>query len=217
VAAAGEARVPIVRRLHFLRDGSSQEVPEEQTLVLSPVPCNVEKLMARVHFVKKARKDQPGGIKAGESYYWWKFRRGGKHYSKTAPRPSQLTQSEYLSSAYALQEQVEDMKIDPGDLQAAADELRSVADEVRNLGQEQEDRIGNMPDSLQDGEVAEMMRGRAEACEELAGELESAADETEGIDPTDEEEPQKLNEDQTTELVSRVEDIIAGIGWNFEP
>ncbi len=53
--------------------------------------------MARAHFVKKARKDNPAaGIKAGDSYYWWKFRRGGKHYSKTAPRPSQLTQSEYL-------------------------------------------------------------------------------------------------------------------------
>lgn len=170
--------------------------------------------MTRATFVKKARKDQPGGIKAGESYYWWKFRFGGKHYSKIRPRPSQLTQSEFLSAAYALQEQIEmDMNIDPGNLQAVVDELRSVADEVRTLGQEQEDKIGNMPDSLQDSETAQMMQGRAEACEEVAEELESAASEIESIDPADEEEPDDYD---VEELVGRVEDIISGIGWNFE-
>ena len=172
--------------------------------------------MARAHFVKKARKDNPqAGIKAGESYYWWSFRFGGKHCSKTSPRPSQLTQSEFLSTAYALQEQIEDMTIDPDDLQAAADELRSVADEIRNLGQEQEDKIGNMPDSLQESDTAQMLNGRAEACEELAGELETAADEIESIDPAGEEEA----EDGATEgdeLVNKAEDIISGIGWNFE-
>jgi prefoldin subunit 5 len=163
--------------------------------------------MTRVHFVKKAQKDN-SVVKKGESYWWWKFRWGGKHFSKTCPRSSQLTQSDYLSSAYALQEQIEDMNINPDDLQAAADELRSVADEVRNLGQEQEDKIGNMPDSLQDSDTAQMLQGRAEACEEVAGELESAADDIENLDPADEDEPEPE--------VSQVEDIISGIGWNYE-
>ncbi len=174
--------------------------------------------MARAHFVKKARKDNPAhGIKKGDTYYWWKFRRGGKHYSKTHPRPSQLTQSEYLSTAYALQEQIEDMKINPSDLQAAADELRSVADEVRTLGQEQESRIDNMPDSLQDSDTAQLLRGRAEACESLADELESAASEIEDLDPAGEPGLAERTENQQDELVSRVEDTISGIGWNFEP
>jgi len=164
--------------------------------------------MARVHFVKKARKDQPGGIKAGDSYYWWSFRFGGKHYSKTHPRQSQLTQSEFLSAAYALQEQVEDMEIDPEDLQAVADELRSVADELRTLGQEQEDKIGNMPDSLQDGEVAERTRGRAEACENVAGELESTADDIETM-----EEVEGEGDD---EIVCRVQDILSGVSWDVD-
>lgn len=31
--------------------------------------------MARLHFVKSARKDNPSAeVKKGESYYWWKFR-----------------------------------------------------------------------------------------------------------------------------------------------
>jgi len=50
--------------------------------------------MPRVHFVKHARKDNDL-VKKGESYYWWKFRFTGKCMSKTPPRKSQLTESEY--------------------------------------------------------------------------------------------------------------------------
>ncbi len=57
--------------------------------------------MPRVTHVKKARKDNPV-CKAGESYYWWKFRYGGKRYSLTRPRPSQLTQSAYFGGLRAL-------------------------------------------------------------------------------------------------------------------
>jgi len=35
--------------------------------------------------------------------------------------------------------------IDPKDLESLADDLRSIADELRTLGSEQEDKIGNMP------------------------------------------------------------------------
>jgi len=134
--------------------------------------------MPQVHFVQKARKDYPGqGIKKDEPYYWWKFRHGGRFASKTRPRPSQLTQSDYLSTAYSLQERIEDLKIDPEDLEDVADELRSAAGELRTLGNEQEDKIGNMPDSLQDSEVAERLRNSADACESVASELESAANE----------------------------------------
>ena len=167
--------------------------------------------MARATFVKKAVKDNPVA-KKGESYYWWKFRFGGKHYSKTAPRPSQLTQSDYLSSAYGFQEQIEDMKVEDDNLEDVAGELRSVADEVRTLGEEQEEKIGNMPDSLQESDTAQMLQGRAEACEALAGELESAADEIEDlIDPdVDVDDPAAAGADQA-------QSILGGIGWNFEP
>jgi hypothetical protein len=60
--------------------------------------------MPRVNFVKKARKAIPSsGIKVGDSYYWWKFRYGGKFVSKERPRQSQLTQSK-LSGVYAAEE-----------------------------------------------------------------------------------------------------------------
>jgi hypothetical protein len=167
--------------------------------------------MARPHCVKKARKDYPThGIKKGESYYWWKFRHGGKHLSKTYPRPSQLTQSDFLSTAYSLQEQINDLVIDPEDLEGLADELRSAADELRTLGSDQEDKIGNMPDSLQDGEVAERLRGRAEACEEVANELEAAADEI--VDLKDLEDP------PTDDIIrTSARDILDNIGWDVDP
>lgn len=163
--------------------------------------------MARVTFVKKAQKDYPAhGIEKGESYYWWKFRHGSKHFSKTRPRPSQLTQSDYLSSAYALQEQIEDLQYSPDIMEDVPGDLRNVADELRTLGSEQEDKICNMPDSLQDSEVAERLRARAEACEEIAGELESAADEIEDLD---------VEEDEN--LYGVVADIISAISWDLDP
>lgn len=65
--------------------------------------------MASVTFVKKAMKDYPDhGIKKGESYYWWKFRFGGKHYSRTPPRQSQLTQSEFWGTVWGTQEGIDD-------------------------------------------------------------------------------------------------------------
>lgn len=67
--------------------------------------------MTKAHFVKKAAKDNPA-VKKGEPYWWWKFMVGGrggpKHYSATRPRPSQLTQSEFLSAIYSQQEDLED-------------------------------------------------------------------------------------------------------------
>jgi len=169
-------------------------------------------MTARIHCVKKARKDYPThSIKKGESYYWWKFRRrGGKHFSKTYPRPSQLTQSDYLSTTCGLQERIEDLVIDPEDLEGLADELRSAADELRTLGSEQEDKIGNMPDSLQDGEVAERLRGRAEACEEVANELEAAADEI-----VDLKEEHDLGTD--TDIVEAARSVLDNIGWDVDP
>ena len=63
--------------------------------------------MPRLHYVKKARKDNPA-VKAGEPYYWWKHAWSAKQYSKTRPRPSQLTQSEFMSEYLSMGEDFED-------------------------------------------------------------------------------------------------------------
>jgi hypothetical protein len=131
--------------------------------------------MARATFVKAAAKDYPEqGIKKGESYYHWSFRFGGKHRSKTAPRASQLTQSGFLSQAYALNERLEDLDASNyDDAEGLKDEIAEIAEEFRSLGQEAEDNKSNMPDGLQEGDTGNMLQERADRCSEIADELES--------------------------------------------
>lgn len=126
--------------------------------------------MARAHFVQKARKAIKGtDIKKGDSYWWWKFRHGSKHTSKTQPRPSQLTQSDFYSRVYAAQEAIEDC--------SASDEVRdvrdSVASDLRELGEECQGKHDNMPESLQQGDTGQLLEERAQVMEAAADELES--------------------------------------------
>lgn len=92
--------------------------------------------MPRVNFVKRARKDHPGGIKKGESYYWWSFRYGGDRYSKTYPRRSQLTQSR-AGEVYADLESLEDtFKAGERDLETLAELIRTAASTAEEVGSE---------------------------------------------------------------------------------
>lgn len=126
--------------------------------------------MPRVHHVKKARKDNPA-VKKGEPYYWWKFRHGGKRYSRTRPRPSQLTQSPYYSTVRSLVERIEDESpTDYDDFQSLQEEIR---EEIENLGQECQENLDNMPDSLQYSPTGELLQERIDACENAQMEIES--------------------------------------------
>ena len=149
--------------------------------------------MPRVHFVQKARKDNPA-VKAGESYYWWKFRYGGKRYSATRPRQSQLTQSPYFGTVYSLMEEIEDTSVmDEGDLESLRDSIQS---QIEDLGQEAQDSLDNMPDSLQYSPTGELLQERVDACE-------TASDEISSIDiefDFDEDEPQPEDYDDEVEF-----------------
>ena len=57
--------------------------------------------MPRLHFVKHARKAIPSiKVEKGDSYYWWKFPYRPRTVSKTRPRRSQLTQSEFYAAMW---------------------------------------------------------------------------------------------------------------------
>ena len=129
--------------------------------------------MARAVFVKKARKDN-SAVKAGESYWWWSFRFGGKHYSKARPRPSQLTQSDFTSQILGLGEEIEDLdSVSVG----SAENLESIRDDIaqriRDLADEQRDKKENMPEGLQEGPTGELLESRADEAESMADELEN--------------------------------------------
>jgi len=127
--------------------------------------------MPRVHMVKKARKDNPA-VKKGEPYYYWTF---GKRYSATYPRPSQLTQSEFLSQIYSFAEECEDFKVDDSDPVAAMEELQSfaesMADQIEELGEEQQSKKDDLPENFQEGPTGQLFESRYDACEEMASTL----------------------------------------------
>lgn len=126
--------------------------------------------MPRVTYVKSARKDNPV-CKKGESYYWWKFRYGGKRYSLTRPKPSQLTNSPYYSQVRSLVEQIDDNSItDNDDFTALRDEIVS---EIENLRDECQGSLDNMPDSLQYSPTGELLQERIDACENAQSEIEN--------------------------------------------
>lgn len=165
--------------------------------------------MARVHFVKAARKDNPA-VKKGEPYYWWRLYHGPKQYSKTRPRMSQLTGSDKLSRLYAAREMVEDRidKLNGGEpvntaefIEALVDDLESAANEAREVGEEYEDSASNMEDYFPDSEKVEECREKSEACESWADML----------DATVEEIRESAEEMEIEDVVSLVEEAIGGL------
>ena len=121
--------------------------------------------MPRVHFVKKARKDNPI-VKKGESYYWWKFRFGGKRYSKTRPKRSQLTQSSFLANLWDLEDSI------PNEM--SEEDVNSFISELEALKEECEYSLDNMPEQLRDtSESGYLLRERIDNLDDWINELYS--------------------------------------------
>lgn len=172
--------------------------------------------MPKVHHIQHARKDYPAiGVKKGEPYYRWsiKLQRGGLvRMSKTPPKPSQLTVSEFYSTLYALQEQTEFSKAqDFSELQSMRDE---VVGELEQLRDEQQGKLDNMPEGLQQGSTGELLQERYDV-------LEQAVDELNGIDIPEVEETEDDDEDageeegkadQLKTLAAELDGILQAIG-----
>lgn len=168
--------------------------------------------MARATHVKKARKDNKAhGIKKGEEYWHWSFRVGlssVKHFSKTPPRPSQLTNSEFMSAALALEEEI-------GDLRASAtlaDDRDEIVGRINELADEEDGKVSNMPDSLQQGETGTMMTERAETLRAWAQELEAIdipdLKEEDGHECTEECPEGCEDEEEPTDNMDEIEDAL---------
>ena len=122
--------------------------------------------MARAHFVKKARKDNPV-VKAGESYWWWQFLHGSKQYSATRPKPSQLTQGRW-GEVYAVEEDFQVEIAGAGstdDLQSA---VESAGERLNEIADEFEEGLQNMPEQLQEGDTGQRIQERVDALREAA-------------------------------------------------
>lgn len=175
--------------------------------------------MTKVTHVKRARKAIPeAGIAIGDAYYWWKFRYGGIHRSKTPPKPSQLTQSTFVSTMLELQERAEGIAAGLRDgsttCSDAESELQEIASEVSSAGEECQSSLDNMPEGLQQGSTGELLQARIDACETIADDLE-------GVDIPDEEDPEDAavptdDDDPNQELRDTMADEIDGVDWSYE-
>jgi uncharacterized protein YukE len=184
--------------------------------------------MARAIHVKKARKDNPAaGIKKGDEYWHVSFRSGRSSYTRyftSPPRPSQLTQSEFLSNIYAAQEVIQDelQELKQGKLtfQELADIIDEQKEAVEEQGQECDDKFGNMPDSLQEGPTGALLQSRVDECNNTAQELDEAADTIRDLVEND-EIPEEAT-DATARLatvkdkIEEAERVLEDIGWNME-
>lgn len=162
--------------------------------------------MARATFVKAARKDYPDhGIKKGESYYWWAFMQGGrggpKRYSKTPPKRSQLTQSEFWSAVFDLQ----DDRSQAPDFDSLESERDDLVSELQNILDETQGKLDNMPDGLRDGDSGNTLQERIDALELAISEMESADisfdDDMQDIPEDKREEEESLRKDQRAEEI----------------
>ena len=170
--------------------------------------------MTRAIFVLKAQKDYPEhDIKKGDSYYWWKFRFGGKHYSKTPPKPSQLTQSGFKQSLYDIEERIRGVTVDD-DLEAFIEDMKG---ELESLRDECQSSLDNMPEHLQESSSSgEMLTNRVESLDSMIDEFGSIdatdtdVDEDDIKETTKEENPQ--NEGESDEDYSaRIEELATEI------
>jgi len=127
--------------------------------------------MPKVTHVKAARKDNPV-CKKGESYYWWKFPYGPKLCSSTYPKRSQLTQSDFFSQMYNIEDEVIARFNEAGDVEELRGMVEDAVEQIGELGEECCEKLDNMPESLQDGPTGELLQSRSDECESMADELE---------------------------------------------
>jgi len=160
--------------------------------------------MPRVH-TQKAGKDYPEyGIAKGDTYYWWKFRYGGKRKSKTYPRSSQLTQSEYLGWLYDFQEDVAG-KLSTDSMESLEQSCQELKDELQEKVDELQEKLDSLPENFQyagPGEIIQERIDSVQGCFDTLDSLEFLEDEEH-----DEDEKSEAIYELVQEIESAVSDL----------
>lgn len=163
--------------------------------------------MPRVHH-RKARKDYPGtGIKKDDMYYFCQMKTGPRSSrtirSLTPIPPSQLTTSEFLGTWLGEAERA------AGEL--TADDIREIATTIQELGENTREKHEAMPESLQQGDTGQLLETRADACEQVSGDLEGHADELDALEEPEEPDYGDLDEDsdECQDMLSEYETAVS--------
>jgi hypothetical protein len=159
-------------------------------------------------------------IPKGTEYYQWSFNFGPTIRQLTPPRRSQLTMSPFLSQWYELQDSVSEWY--SGNISELSDNVETLIEEIRALGEEEQEKLDNMPEQLQESNSGEILRERADGLEEIASELEAIGFETEVVEEDyedivdDDGEIEESAEDQheeatSVELDAKLEEVTSAV------
>jgi len=135
--------------------------------------------MAKLHFVKKAAKDN-AVVKKGESYFWWQGYRSPKRYSATRPKPSQLCNNKW-ATVLAAEEDFQDAVAAATDFAGLREAVDLVTSELTDFASECEEAADAVEENFPGSEQAERIRERSSNIEEFTGELEGIELEDERI------------------------------------
>lgn len=160
--------------------------------------------MAKLHYVKAARKAIPGtGVKKGSAYYWYQKKlngRGGKKVCslRKPKRSSYSTSSPFIAAMMDFEDSLGEQGFNDGD--EARSYLIDLADDVRALGLESEATADSVAQAFPNGcPTQELLRERATACETIAEALSNAAD--------------TLSEESTEDEINAA---ITEVAWEYE-
>jgi DNA repair exonuclease SbcCD ATPase subunit len=181
--------------------------------------------MARLHHVRKARKNNKAhGVRKGEPYWWASFRTGGrfiKRYWTSKPRRSSLTQSEYYAALWDAEDDLQDFlktldhsldeKEDEdqgsdeedaasvaitGWAEMAAEAVETAIGSVEDLKDDVDGKISNLESSFPGSNALETLQERSEELDTLLQGLEEARDRVDNA-----------------ESIAGIEDEINSISW----
>lgn len=114
-----------------------------------------------------------------------------------APRPKDLTNSEFLSTLYGIQETDFSGPDNIDDLASMVDEVKS---DLETLRDEQEDKRSNMPEQLQESDTGNMLQERYDALDEAINNLD-------GVDLSF-DEPEKEEKETDEKFKERFEEAL---------
>lgn len=159
---------------------------------------------------KPADKDDTLFCKKGDTYYYWAFAFSPVQYSRITPRNSQLTKSEFYSTFYSIEEEVQDSCADNiEDLESLLAGIKEQCEELRDLQEEKRDNMISGNENLEYTPTCELLQERYDTMDDVCNSLDSIFIDEDEIDDLDDEEVAQIREDRIIEYCDeKIEEIV---------
>jgi hypothetical protein len=138
-------------------------------------------------------------IKKGEHYFRFKLTRFSSVQMRCSlhrPTRQEMTTSDFWSQVYDLEDSISNLSAE--EMESARDAIDPILSDIETLRDEQEEKLYNMPDQLQDSDTGQLLQERYDGMQEWYDELDGVdTDIDEGLAEDYEEGDEKdLTEDE---------------------